>query len=371
MTGLSWKLSYGFQLEEEGRWDGLFHTRVVVQERSCAMTIDHMSLINAASIEMVEKLDLPMTPRAQPYLFRWGHEELSVTHQTKVPFLLGNFLCTVLCDVIPVPMVSCHLLLGKPWYKEHDVAYDCQTHVYTVKKGKKYDLVPMGQNHFIAWRREHQKKIKEEEDAKKNMVEATEISMITIQSVHENIVIKIESKLRTVSVQEGEDDATQCNINSEVFDVSPEAGNVQKYTACTPDYIRPSHEDEHALVNGMVMQTDVLETTCIDEEKKGVQFEIKCHRIRRACGGNQGKEHPNYFGKPRLEDGMKESTSHRECFLGRIIYYARIKTRRLFTFIFLSRKEKINMRILFIWELFSLKDVGWGPPQTGKKPHQN
>ena len=48
------------------------------------------------------------------------------------------------------------------------------------------------------------------------------------------------------------------------------------------------------------MQTGVLETTCIDEEKKGVQFEIKCHRIRRACGGNQGKEHPNYFGKLRL-----------------------------------------------------------------------
>ena len=35
MTGLSWNLSYGFQLEEEGRWDGLFHTLVVVQERSC------------------------------------------------------------------------------------------------------------------------------------------------------------------------------------------------------------------------------------------------------------------------------------------------------------------------------------------------
>ena len=57
------KLSYGFQLEEEGRWTGLFHTRVVVRERSCAMTIDHMNLINAASIEMVEKLELTMTLR--------------------------------------------------------------------------------------------------------------------------------------------------------------------------------------------------------------------------------------------------------------------------------------------------------------------
>src|SRR3954471_12591399 len=96
MTGLSLKLSYGFQLEEEGRWDGLFHTRVVVQERPYAMTIDHTILINAASIEMVEKLELPMTPRPQPYSFSWGHEQLSVTHQTKVPFLLGKYYCTVL-----------------------------------------------------------------------------------------------------------------------------------------------------------------------------------------------------------------------------------------------------------------------------------
>ena len=80
MTGLSWKLSYGFQLQEEGRWDGLFHTRVVVKERSCAMTIDHMSLTNTASIEMVEKLEIPITLHAQPYSFRLGHEELTVTH---------------------------------------------------------------------------------------------------------------------------------------------------------------------------------------------------------------------------------------------------------------------------------------------------
>ena len=154
------KLSYGFQLEEEGRWDGLFHTRVVVQERSCAMTIDHMSLINAVSIEMVEKLDLAVTPRAQPYLFRWGQEELTITHQTKVLFLVENYFCEVLCDVIPAPMISCHLLLGEPWYKQHDVVYDFQTCIYTIKKGKKYDLVPMGEDRFIAWWREHQKKIK-------------------------------------------------------------------------------------------------------------------------------------------------------------------------------------------------------------------
>ena len=87
------KLSYGFQLEEEGRWTGLFHTRVVVREKSCAMRIDHMNLINAASIEMVEMLNLPVITCPQQYLFCWGHEELTVTHQTKVPFLLGNYFC--------------------------------------------------------------------------------------------------------------------------------------------------------------------------------------------------------------------------------------------------------------------------------------
>jgi hypothetical protein len=161
MIALSWKLSHRFQLEEEGRWDGLFHTRVVVQERSCAMTIDHMSLINAASIEMVEKLNLPMTPHPQPYLFHWAHDELTVMHQTKVLFLLGNYFCEVLCDVIPAPMISCHLLLGEPWYKKHNVVYDFSTHTYTVKKGKLCSLVPMGEERFIAWRKDHEKRIKE------------------------------------------------------------------------------------------------------------------------------------------------------------------------------------------------------------------
>ena len=104
---------------------------------------DQMTLINVAAIEMVEKLELPTTLRPQPYSFRLGHEELTVTHQTKVPFLLGKYFCEVLCHLIPIPIILGHLLLGKPWYEERDVAYDCQTHKYTVKNGKKCDLMPM------------------------------------------------------------------------------------------------------------------------------------------------------------------------------------------------------------------------------------
>jgi hypothetical protein len=72
-------------------------------------------------------------------------------------------------------MVSCHLLLGEPWYKEHHVAYDCHTQRYTVKKGKKDNLVPMDEEHFITWRKKHQEKMKEQEDANMKKVKSTKI----------------------------------------------------------------------------------------------------------------------------------------------------------------------------------------------------
>ena len=68
--------------------------------------------------------------------------------------------------MILVSMISCHLLLGEPWYKENDVGYDCQTHKYIVKKGKKCDLLHMGEDLFIVWRKEHMEKIKTMERSK-------------------------------------------------------------------------------------------------------------------------------------------------------------------------------------------------------------
>jgi hypothetical protein len=53
-------VSHWFQREEEGHAEQLFHTRVIVQERACALTIDQTALINAVSSELVEKLELPV-----------------------------------------------------------------------------------------------------------------------------------------------------------------------------------------------------------------------------------------------------------------------------------------------------------------------
>jgi hypothetical protein len=59
-------LSNWFQKEEKGHAEQLFHTRVIVQERACALTIDQAALINAVSSELVEKLELPIQPISEP-----------------------------------------------------------------------------------------------------------------------------------------------------------------------------------------------------------------------------------------------------------------------------------------------------------------
>jgi hypothetical protein len=162
-------------------------------------------------------------------------------------------------------------------------------------------------------------------------------------------------------------DTASCTINTKVVDVSPKADVVQKYTAYTSEYVRPSHEDEHAIVNGMVMHTDVLETMYIEEKKKHIQVEmIVSAGIDVHASGVNG--YCNYFGKRCVREGLKESMYDFDHLLARFICYVKIiKTRGLFTFLFLPSKEKINGRMLLIRKLFSLKDVGWGLPAQGHK----
>ena len=124
-------LSHWFQQEEKGQAEQLFHSRVIVQDRVCALTIDHTALINAVSNELVEKLKLPMTPLLQPYYLRIGDIKLAITHHTFVQFMLGKLSFAVWCDVIPIHTVSCHLLLGRPWCKNQGAAYHMEHYYYT------------------------------------------------------------------------------------------------------------------------------------------------------------------------------------------------------------------------------------------------
>ena len=117
-------------------------------------------------------------------------------------------------------------------------------------------------------------------------------------------------------------------------------------------------------LEGSVVVTCAHDACCTETNV----VESNCTTFQHASEGNQEKEYYNYFSKPRRGGGLKESMLDFKYLLAGIICYFRItKTRRLFTFLFLPIKEKINATILFIRELFSLKDVGWGPPGQARK----
>ena len=112
------------------------------------------------------------------------------------------------------------------------------------------------------------------------------------------------------------------------------------------------------------MHAEVLHTMCIGIEEELVQFEILATSGLdvHASSGNQRKEYFSYFGKPCSGGGIEESLAGLEYFPAKSVCYARIKTRNRILFLFLPIK-KICVRNHIIWDLLSLKDVGWGPPR--------
>jgi hypothetical protein len=173
----------GFSGEEQGHAEKLFHTRVIVQEWACALTIDHTTLINVVSSELVEKLELQVQAISEPYFLRLGDIKLAITHQTVVQFLLGKLSFAVLCDVLPIHMISCHLLLGRPWYKDQGASYHMNNYCYTkyvLSYGKKtYNLLSMDTLTYKDWRdeklqqlKEVEAKVKKHEEVKKKEAEA-------------------------------------------------------------------------------------------------------------------------------------------------------------------------------------------------------
>ena len=151
-------LSPGAWLEERGQRDNLFHSKVLVQARGCAVTIDRRSSINAISLEMVEKLNLPTTLHPQPYTLPWCPDLLLVKYQTKVQCSIGPLSFEVLCDVVPKYLVAFHMLLGEPWCTEHAASYSMDSdtaryYKYTVfHAGRKINLISMETVVFKSWR---------------------------------------------------------------------------------------------------------------------------------------------------------------------------------------------------------------------------
>jgi hypothetical protein len=108
--------SVTFWEEEHGHFDGdgLSHHSVVIGERCAAITIDKNSTINLISIEVMDKLHLATRASKVPYLLHSSYDTLLISHIAEVPLTFGGHTEVVPCGVSPMPLDSCHILLGYP-----------------------------------------------------------------------------------------------------------------------------------------------------------------------------------------------------------------------------------------------------------------
>jgi len=130
--------------EEPWLRHNIFHTHCTSQGNVCDVIIDSGSCENVVSNYMVEKLELPRKDHTHPYWLQWLNKgnEVRASKCCLISFSIGKkYKDNVWCDVIP--MVVCHLLLGRPWQ------YDRHANTYTfVKDGVKIKLVPLPPNAF-------------------------------------------------------------------------------------------------------------------------------------------------------------------------------------------------------------------------------
>jgi hypothetical protein len=238
--------------------------------------------------------------------------------------LLGNLSVEVLCDVVPVHILSCHLLLGRPWYNVQGAVYhmdDAYNYVqYSVPYGNKtYNLLSMDIKLYRTWRDDRLQKKKDEEDAKKKEVEAEAILTRPTQSRDDVAALETDSKPRTVSPEVREDDMA-------------------------PDIL---------YVTSDTVQLNI-----------GVLHGFCGHRCM-----------PNNSGQFWLHACTKEDTSAGESNCNHVLFdlfakeawrdrfqYYYVSSRSVL-FLFLPRKEKASRRsLLQLRELYSLCNLGWGPP---------
>jgi hypothetical protein len=319
-------MSCDFLLEDEGYGANLFHTYSKVGEKACATTIDLDSSINAVGIDMVEKLELSMTPHPRPYTLRRCHDKLNITHQTVVSFSIGKYSCDVLCDVISVPLVSCHLLLGEQWCTKNGATYDGCANTYTITLDKVYVLRPLEKMLFRAWRKGRLQKKKKTATSIPSLgahiAGKTELKPI----IDQDIANETDLKPRTVSSKEGEDDTAP-----PILDVAC------THAAAMEEIISDQNDKKEMVLNvqyGFHGQRCMQKDLCI-------QVDACIHIVRMSPWTiTFAKDHGNMHARKEIK-----------------IY---------FLFLFLPIKERIWQGIS-VRDKLSLKSIGWGPPTGSTK----
>jgi hypothetical protein len=101
--------------------------------------------IIAIYTSLTEKIGTP------PYHFdQWlsDNGEMKVSNMVQVDFEIGPYKDSIEFDV--VPMMVCHLLLGRPWQFDRNVLHNGRTKTYHLEfKGRKINLQPMSPQHIV------------------------------------------------------------------------------------------------------------------------------------------------------------------------------------------------------------------------------
>ena len=107
----------------------IFQTRAGINGKSIKVIIDGGSCHNFASMELCEKLQLPLKKHRHPYHVQWLDENgsVKVKHSISVAFKIGEYGDTVECDVLPTTI--CHMILGRPWQYDKGALHDGRTNV--------------------------------------------------------------------------------------------------------------------------------------------------------------------------------------------------------------------------------------------------
>ncbi|KAE9592380.1 putative nucleotidyltransferase, Ribonuclease H [Lupinus albus] len=150
----------GSQIKEHdiSQRENIFHTRCFVDGKLCSLIIDSGSCANLVSARLVSKLNLVTKSHPTPYRLQWLSEvgEMIVNKQVEIPFSIGKYKDSVLCDV--VDMEASHLLLGRPWQYDKGTTHDGRSNKFFFQhQNRKVVLSPLSPRQIG----EDQKKLRE------------------------------------------------------------------------------------------------------------------------------------------------------------------------------------------------------------------
>ena len=123
----------------------MFYSRCSIKDKICNLINENESCENIVSKTLVDYLKLDMKPHPHPYDIGWIKHgpHIKITDLCQVPISNGKYYQdSVTCDV--VNMDKCHILLGRPWQHDVDVAHRERENIYMLTwKGKRVAVRPI------------------------------------------------------------------------------------------------------------------------------------------------------------------------------------------------------------------------------------